>query len=67
MKPDAIKTGVMPGGARIAARISEKHTANLPNDFGKSRREKSHGRFGLMNRRLDKLGLDLHDGLGRYG
>jgi len=40
MKPDTIKTGVTHGSTRLSARINENHTANLPNDFGKSRREK---------------------------
>jgi hypothetical protein len=40
MKPDAIKTGAMPATARDSARISENDTANLPNDLGKSLKEK---------------------------
>ena len=35
MKPDTSKTGEIPVTAMDAARISENHTANLPNDFGK--------------------------------
>jgi hypothetical protein len=40
MKQDTIKTGAMLATARDSARISENHRANLPNDFGKSRKEK---------------------------
>ncbi len=36
MKSDAIKTGAIPVMAMDSARISENHTANLPDDFGKS-------------------------------
>ena len=46
MKPDTIKTGVMPATARDSARISGNHRANLPNDLGKSRKEKIMGGFG---------------------
>ena len=35
MKPDTIKTGVMPGGARDSTNLIENHDANLPNDLGK--------------------------------
>jgi hypothetical protein len=45
MKPDTIKTGAMPATAIGSARIGESDTANLPNDFGKSRKEKNHGRL----------------------
>jgi hypothetical protein len=40
MKPGTIKTGAMPPTARNSAGISENDAANLPNDFGKSRKEK---------------------------
>ena len=36
----------MPATARHSARISENDTANLPNDFGKSRRRKIMGGMG---------------------
>jgi hypothetical protein len=45
MKPDTIETGAMPATAKLSARIIENHRANLPNDLGKSRREKNHGRL----------------------
>jgi hypothetical protein len=45
MKPDTIKTGEMPATARDSARIGGNDTANLPNDLGKSRKEKNHGRL----------------------
>jgi hypothetical protein len=40
MKCKTTKSGAMPATARDAARIGRSDTANLPNDFGKSRREK---------------------------
>lgn len=46
MKPNTIKIGAMPGIARLTARFSENYRANLPNDLGKSRREKIMGGFG---------------------
>jgi hypothetical protein len=45
MKPDTIKTGAMPATARDSAGIDGNDTGNLPNDLGKSRREKNHGRL----------------------
>jgi hypothetical protein len=45
MKMDTITTGAILGGARLAARINENHSANLPNDFDKFRRGKNHGRL----------------------
>jgi hypothetical protein len=43
MKCNTIKTGATPAMARDAARIGGNDTANLPNDFGKSRKEINHG------------------------
>jgi len=40
MKPETIKASEVPATARNSARINEKRKANLPNDFGKSWREK---------------------------
>jgi hypothetical protein len=45
MKPNTIKTGAMPATARDSARIGGNDTANLPNDLGKYRKEKNHGRL----------------------
>jgi hypothetical protein len=43
MKPDTIKTGAMPATAMDSAIIGGNESANLPNDFGKSRKEKNNG------------------------
>jgi hypothetical protein len=45
MNRNMVKTGATLGGARLAARISENHAANLPNDLGKSWRRKNNGRL----------------------
>jgi hypothetical protein len=45
MNPDTIKTGAMPATAKDSAGIGGNGTANLPNDFGKSRKEKNYGRL----------------------
>jgi len=36
MKPDIIKTSVMPAMARDATGLTKNQDAKLPNDFGKS-------------------------------
>jgi hypothetical protein len=43
MKPDTIETGAIPATAMDSSGLTENHDANLPNDLGKSRREKNHG------------------------